>query len=420
MTASSAAATSPSCSATSPSVDVVVNPAESVTISANGATTFCPGGSVQLTSSQSGSNTWSTTDTTQSINASAAGTYTVNYQGLCQTWTSNAIVVTLLNNAAPTTTDDNVIYPAIGTVTATGSNIDWYNQSTGGTLLGSNTTSYSPGLINTTTTYYAQETYSYGGSTGNVGSTNVAGSTFSGSTLDGYLKFDVQANCTLVSVDVSTDTPGNRLIELRNSLGTVLLSDTVNIPSGASTVTLNFALTPGTNYQLGTNAAFNTATLGFASPQLVRDNTAATFPYTLAGAVSITTGNNGSTDVNAYYYFYNWLVTVDPTDVCVSARTPATIYVTAGSGIQAEDAFSLSVYPNPATDFVNVEFTMPDKGEAMLSVFDMLGKKVYDVNLGMVFGNVIRSINTSTYAAGVYNVKLSVNGKEYNSRVVIK
>lgn len=412
--------TSPTCSATSPSVAITVDPTESVSISAGGVTTFCPGGSVTLTSDQASGNTWSTSQTTSSINVTAAGTYSVTYQGLCQTWPSNSIVVTLLDDSAPVTTDDFVIYPAVGTVTGTGTDLYWYDAAVGGTLLGTGT-SYSPGVIASTTTYYCEDVHSYGGSAGNhVGATNIAASTFTGTGINGYNKFDVTANCTLVSVQCSTDVAGVRIIELRNSIGTVLDADTVNLPTGTSVVTLNFNLTPGVDYQLGTNTANNTAVLGFASPQLVRDNIAPAFPFTLAGALSITTGNNGGTDVNAYYYFYDWIVDIDPTDVCTSARTPATINVTAGSGIEGNGDLHLAVYPNPTTDLVNVEFTTHESGEAMLAVYDILGKKVYDLNLGVVDGSITRTISTLTYAKGVYNVKLTVNGKEYNTKVVVK
>lgn len=413
--------TSPTCSASSPSVAITVDPTESVSISAGGPTTFCPGGSVTLTSSQSSANTWSTSQTTSSINVTAAGTYTVSWQGLCQSWNSNSIVVTLLDASAPTTTDDFVIYPAVGTVTATGTDLYWYDAPTGGTLLGTGT-SYSPGVISTTTTYYAEDVHSYGGSTGNhVGSTNLAGAGFSGTGINGFNKFTVTANCTLVSVQCSTDVAGIRIIELRNSLGTVLDADTVNIGTGTSTITLNFNLTPGVDYQLGTNTAQNNSVFGFNSPQLARETGTAVFPYTLAGAIDITTGNNGTTDAaTTFYYFFDWIVDITPTDVCTSARTPATINVTAGSGIEGYGDLNLAVYPNPTTDLVNVEFTTVEVGEAILSVYDMLGKKVYDVNLGVIDGTVIKTISTLTYAKGVYNLKLTVNNKEYNTKVVVK
>ncbi len=411
--------TGPGCSASSPAVSVTVDPVESVTISAAGPTTFCPGGSVTLNSSQASNNTWTTTETTQSINVSAAGTYSTSFQGLCQAWPSNSIVVTLLNNAAPVTTDDIIPAPGTGTLTATGvtTNIDWYDAAVGGTLLYTGTTFITPS-VSVNTTYYAEETHIYGGGTGNVGSTNIAGSTYSGNTLNGYLKFDVTANCTLLSVEVSTDTPGDRIIELRDNLGAVISSYPVTLATGTTTVPVNFALTPGTDYQLGTNSAQNTTSFGYISPRLVRDNGSPTFPYSLPAVIDITTGNNGGGDVNAYYYFYNWSVDIDPTDICVSARTPATVFITAGIG--SESDMNIMVYPNPATDFVTVEFTAPESGEATMAVYDMLGKKVYDLNLGTVNGTVIKTINTSTYASGVYNVKLTINNKDYNTRVVVK
>lgn len=409
--------TSASCSATSPSVAITVDPVESVNISAGGVTTFCPGGSVTLTSSQSSANLWSTTETTQSINVSASGTYSVSYQGLCQSWASNSIVVTLLDNSAPTTTDDNVIYPAVGTVTATGTDISWYDAAIGGALLGTGT-NYSPGVITNTTTYYAEDAHAYGGSTGNVGQVYHSGTDYNGTGTNGYLIFDVTQNATLNSVKVYTDTPGNRTFELRDNLGAVILSQVVNVAIDTTVINLGFALTPGTGYQLGTNSADNNTAFGFNSPQLMRSSTGVGFPYNIAGgAVSITSSSAGA---NNYYYAYDWNVTLDPTDVCISSRTPATITVTAGSGIEANDNFNVLVYPNPTSNFVNVEFTSPESGEAMLSVFDMLGKKVYDTNLGVVNGNVIKTISTSTYAKGVYNVKLTINNKEYNTRVIVK
>jgi PKD repeat protein len=56
---------------------IVVNALPTPTISANGPTTFCAGESVQLTSSSTSGNVWSTGVTTQSITVSTSGSYTV-------------------------------------------------------------------------------------------------------------------------------------------------------------------------------------------------------------------------------------------------------------------------------------------------------------------------------------------------------
>jgi hypothetical protein len=68
------------CSATSAPIVITVNPLPNApTITAGGSTTFCDGGSVDLTSSQGTGNVWSTTETTQTISATTDGSYTVTY-----------------------------------------------------------------------------------------------------------------------------------------------------------------------------------------------------------------------------------------------------------------------------------------------------------------------------------------------------
>lgn len=403
------------CVSWSPLAAISVDPIETPTITASGSTTFCLGGSVTLSSSELTGNTWNTTETTSSILVTTAGTYSLNYAGACQAWPSNSIVVTLLTApSAPVTTDDIIPIAGTGNLTSTGTDISWYDAAVAGTLVGTGSPFTTP-FVSTNTTYYSEDAISFGGLTGNLGQVDHSGTNYNGVTYNGFLVFDVISNATLNSVKVYTDTPGNRTIELRNSIGTVLNSLVVNLPADTTVVTLNFPMVPGTNYKLGTNSAANNATFGDISPVLRRSTTLVAYPYTLAGgAVSITTASAGAN----YYYFYDWNVTVAATDICTSPRTPATVYITAG--IDPASEYNIKVYPNPASDFVNVEFTTPESGEAMLSVFDMLGKKVYDLNLGVINGTVIRTINTSTYAKGMYNLKLTINNKDYNTRIVVK
>jgi hypothetical protein len=66
------------CSATSAATTVTVNPKPATpTITAGGATTFCAGGSVTLTAPAGFTYSWSTGATTQSINVTTSGNYTV-------------------------------------------------------------------------------------------------------------------------------------------------------------------------------------------------------------------------------------------------------------------------------------------------------------------------------------------------------
>lgn len=92
--------------ATSNTETITVNPIPAApSITAGGATTFCNGGSVTLTSSEVGGNTWSTSETTDAITVTTSGSYTVTYTNLgCTSPASAAMVVTVNDNPTATVT----------------------------------------------------------------------------------------------------------------------------------------------------------------------------------------------------------------------------------------------------------------------------------------------------------------------------
>jgi|GEM_PF-6478772 len=89
------------CSATA-STSVNVNPLPTATITPGGPTTFCQGGSVQLTASGGNGFLWSTTEATASISAIAGGNYeiTVSDANGCSATASTSVTV----NPLPTAT----------------------------------------------------------------------------------------------------------------------------------------------------------------------------------------------------------------------------------------------------------------------------------------------------------------------------
>lgn len=89
------------CTASSSPQIVSVSSSPAPTISINGATSFCAGGQVQLTSSQGESFLWSDGSTSQSVTITQAGSYTVsvtNTNACLGTGTSSPVVVTVNDN----------------------------------------------------------------------------------------------------------------------------------------------------------------------------------------------------------------------------------------------------------------------------------------------------------------------------------
>ena len=132
-------------SAASAATVVTVNPLPiTPTIIASGPTTFCAGGSVTLTSSPEATYLWSNGATTQSINVTTAGSYSVRVKNAsgCQSAASAATIVTV--NALPATPTITASGPttfcASGSVTLTSSAGSAYLWSNGATTASINIT----------------------------------------------------------------------------------------------------------------------------------------------------------------------------------------------------------------------------------------------------------------------------------------
>ena len=113
------------CSAVSDEVSVIANVCDMLSITADGATEFCVGGSVTLTSSEATGNIWNTGEITQSIVVATSGDYYVN-NGIN---TSNTITVTVTETPTVSIAADGVLicYEASTLITATtdGASIQW-------------------------------------------------------------------------------------------------------------------------------------------------------------------------------------------------------------------------------------------------------------------------------------------------------
>ena len=409
------------CSSISAIVNVLNTPDQTPTVSAGSDTTFCQGGAVTLSSSSAASYQWNLNgnplngETGQTTNANQTGTYTVTIAGACQNWTSLPVSVHVLATpVTPTANGTSINTPQSVTLTATGTNDQWYDAATAGNLLYSGS-SFSTPVLNTTTTYYVDDHNSYGGSTHHTAQQYHYGSNYSGSmTVNYYDNITVTGNCVLQSAKVYTDSFGVRIIELQDNAGNVLQSQTVNVTTDSAVITLNFNLTPGT-YRLATNTAQNQTSFGFAAPRFERSNINVTYPYTVNGLLSITGSSGGS---NVYYYFYDMVVVVPPT-LCTSSRTPVTVTYDGNTGISqllSENSFNL--YPNPASGQVQVELNL-QSSEATVAITDLSGRILRVRSLNNLSKGQTISMDLSGLAAGSYLVQVQANDQLFKKSLVV-
>lgn len=230
----------------------------------------------------------------------ANGTYTVKLKTQGCLGAVDSIIkttyITVATPANPTTTGASRCGSGSVNLTAAGtSQLYWYATPTPtGVPLNIGTTYGTPTLA-TNTTYYVVNTSTNAPVFGAPTNTTIgAGANYN--TATAYDIFDVIQPCTLKTAVVYASVAGNRTVELRNAANTILTSTIVNLAVGANTININFALTPGTGYRLGLNAA--------SAVNLYRNSAGAVYPYNIGGLVSITGTSAGTPGY--FYFYYNW------------------------------------------------------------------------------------------------------------------
>ena len=410
------------CTGLSPTVQVVVNPDETPSVTVSGDLEFCEGGAVTLTSAAAASYLWSSGATTQSIVVTQSGSYDVTIQGLCAAFTSDPEVVNVLAAPVPVASDDSAVSPNSITLMATGNDIAWYDSSTGGTLLGTGPSYITPVLTNTTT-YWVENATSYGGANAATGQPDHTGTSAFNNTINGGIDFDVMAPCVLATVKVITDNThyGVRDVQVLNSVGTVLNTVSINVTTDTAIVTLNIALSPGTGYRITTDAVVDSINFGDFSPFLQRSSNGVNYPYTINNVISLTNGWTGSNiSSSAYYYFYDWQITLPPT-VCTSVRIPVQAIMLlpdAISNFTAENNFS--IYPNPADQNVTVSFSNAGTQKSAVEFIDVTGRVVSSAIMQNAAGNYNQSFDISGFAKGVYMIHISSNDKTSYQQLIVQ
>ncbi len=466
------------CTSAAGTTTVVVSATPVAAFTATPLTTTCSG-FVQFTDNSTGTLTswlWNFGDgqtaTTQnpSHTYTTSGNYTVTLTGTNGCGNNQIIktnYITINVTSTPVGVDSARCGPGTLGLSATGSGVlHWFNAASGGTDLGTGTNFTTPS-ISTTTPYYVEGHIVYPSQY--VGPlTTAAAGTYSNTAYT--LTFDCLAASTLVSVAVDKQAAGTILINLTNTAGTVLQSGTYTVPAGASRITLNWPLTVGTGLKL----------VGPAGGMIWRLSTPGTFPYTLAGLVSITTCSS----TTRFGSFYDWEIRKPD---CVSPRTTVnaiinsvpttptisqvglvltsssaignqwylngviipgatsqnytiaangnyTVIVTANGcssvastpvvminvGLASVDnTYEFSIYPNPNDGNFNVSFTSTERSTYTLELINALGQLIYKDVLTDYTGTYSKKMNVTEYGKGVYTISLTNSKRETVKKIIV-
>ena len=411
------------CASNSNAITVAVNTdVQTPTVAVAGALDFCEGMSVQLTASEGASYLWSNNETTQTINATLPGEYTVQVEGGCGFATSAATTVVVYDApSAPTSADVTIGASGLtADLTATGTNLNWYDVATGGSPIATGSTFTTPTITTSPVSYWVEDVATFGGAEGNGGKAtyDAASGAYFTNTPTNFNKFDAFEDVILDSVYVYANAAGVRTIQLVDANLSVIATADVNIPNGESYINLNFFVPAGTGYGLRTSTG---------NPGLWRDRdiTVASpydYPYDVNGLISITgttvtNGNQNQDGDNYYYFFYDWHAHTPSFD-CPSPREEVVISIV---GVEELETISnVVVFPNPATDHLTVRLNSTKGGAMNVNLIDAVGKMIQANQVTVSTGTQNIELNLNGIAPGIYELQMVKDGKASSSRIVIR
>ena len=370
------------CTSISNSVEVQIVADEIPVIFASGTTRFCEGDTLTLTSSQGANYLWSSGEIQQSIQVGESGIYSVAIDGQCsgdQLW-SEPVVVTVLS-APPPVPSTVYIFPGDSVLLmASGENIHWYDEISGGNLLATGST-YQTEVLSSSITYYLESHSLYPEvmqSGGKVDTSGPGGLPQQNGALifQNYEPFILNT----VTVYVPQGGPaGIRFIQLWSG-DSLLITKSFNVQEGANVLDLDFFVSAGEHL--------------LTTPQgnLYRNEGGINYPYALGDAGQILNSSNGP---DYYYYFYDWKIT-KPEITCISERVPFQVIVTS---MEAPEEHGLNIFPNPASD--KLFFKVSSSYAFEITLFSPSGKMLHTIHANS--GTSVMDI--SSYSRGIYFIQ---------------
>jgi hypothetical protein len=112
----------------------------------------------------------------------------------------------------------------------------------------------------------------------------------------------------------------------------------------------------------------------------------------------------------------NCLVRVSDTDGDPADESDAVFTVVIASGVPSDElpkTYSMSIGKITTDNSFELKYTLPEKASVIFSVYDVMGKVVQEVSKEEQAGFYSEKINVTGIPAGVYFVRMQVNGKEF-------
>lgn len=199
----------------------------------------------------------------------------------------------------------------------------------------------------------------------------------------------------------------------------VIMQKTCSSPSPSRTIDIKGA--PGTDIISGPSAAGSGQTGVQYNVSLLTP--AVTYGWTLPSGSVITNGA-GTNAITVTFGSNSGYIICNRSNAC--GNSSAKLFVTvsaprlAGSPSFEAAETDISIYPNPSSDYLNIEFTSTLNEPSEIILADISGRLVYKSLINSVKGYNSHVLDLSSFSKGIYMLQLNVDGKNISSRIVIE
>jgi len=361
----------------------------------------------------------------------------------------------------------------------TNNTIFWYENNVKIIPLHSGNT-FNP-FIDTTRTFYAsKKQYD---SPLNIGKLDTNGNgSFTDIGSNKGLTFDVLNSSKLISIDVYTISNGDRSIFLFNSANELIYSNTLFLNYGKNTINLDWDLQQGINYRILTNAYsglyYNTSNITFpysdANNNIIikSDSSNSNYfyfynwklqnKYCISPRIEINAivsdtlkpqplfeftiedpsiqVKNKSNYSSSYYwdfgdgdfsllknpnhtYSNNGLYEIEliaSNDCGIKSYTKNIQIVNTSIKNINNNNNSIKIFPNPATNIINIEFNTIFRNKISVKLINTLGQEIENNSIYMNSKNSIISINTQNIQRGVYIIMIETDSNIISRKIILE
>ncbi len=81
---------------------------------------------------------------------------------------------------------------------------------------------------------------------------------------------------------------------------------------------------------------------------------------------------------------------------------------------------TFTIYPNPTTDILNINYTLPTNGNTNIQIINSQGQIVKEITQQKTTGNQTTTLDTKQFAKGLYYVRFNEGGNSKQSKIIIQ